>query len=147
MNTLVLERFGYMPFGTYGKLLLDGNPLCYTVERPWLKNQACVSCIPEGMYNLGLRHSKVIERTTKNVFHQGWEIMNVPNRTYIMIHPGNWPNDVKGCIAVGTEVVSMQQKNKTWVPAVTQSRDTFKVLMKILDVHHKWQLKVTHFHP
>ena len=32
--------------------------------------------------------------------------MNVPDRSYILIHVGNWAKDVQGCIAVGKSLSS-----------------------------------------
>lgn len=147
MDTLILERFGYMPFGTYGKLIFPSGEMFYTVERPWLDNEPYVSCIPEGVYELGLRYSPVVKRTTGGAFQEGWEVMNVPNRSYIMFHPGNWPEDVEGCIAVGSGLVNLRRKENDWMPAVAKSRDTFKTIMALLDQHSSWDLKVTHFKP
>lgn len=36
--SVLLTRFAYSPYGTFGKLLLPEFE-CYTVERPWLDNK------------------------------------------------------------------------------------------------------------
>lgn len=144
MSVLVLERFGYMPFGTYGKLMFPTGEEFYTVERPWMDNQANVSCIPEGEYILGLRFSMVVKKTTGGEFKEGWEVLNVPDRTYIMLHPGNWPTDTQGCIAIGCNLVMLARGVNDWLPAVSDSRRTFKKVMALLDQGGEWDLHITH---
>lgn len=145
MNILTLERFGYMPFGTYGKLIFPTGDTFCTVERPWLNNAPYISCIPEGIYNLGLRYSAVVKKASGGDYEEGWEVMNVPDRSYIMIHPGNWPSDVEGCIAVGSNLLMLAQSQHNWIPAVSNSRKTFRKVMTLLDQSSLWDLKVTHF--
>lgn len=147
MNLLVLERFGYMPFGTYGKLKFPSGEVFHTVERPWMDNEPNMSCIPEGRYSLGLRYSPVVNRTSGGDFEEGWEIMDVPNRDYIMLHPGNWPTDVAGCIAVGSKLKMMPESKNNWLPAVTNSRMTFKIVMLLLDEYSDWDIDITHYVP
>lgn len=144
MSQLVLERFGYMPFGTYGKLKFPNGEEFYTVERPWLNNEPNISCIPEGIYELGLRYSPVVKRTTGGEFTEGWEVMDVPNRSYIMLHPANWPNDVQGCIGVGKDLIMLAETKDKWLPAVTRSRHVFHQIMSLLGKHSVWDLNITH---
>lgn len=144
MGLLVLERFGYMPFGTYGKLKFPTGEVFYTVERPWLDNTPSLSCIPEDTYALGLRYSPVVNKTSGGEFKEGWEVLDVPDRTYIMLHPGNWPTDTQGCIAVGDKLVVMHRSQNDWLPAVSNSRSTFKKVMGLLDQSYSWDLKITH---
>jgi Family of unknown function (DUF5675) len=55
----------------------------YNIELPWKKNQAGVSCIPEGEYGLAKRWSFK--------FGRHLQILNVPGREYILIHLAiNW---------------------------------------------------------
>lgn len=65
-----------------------------TIERPWLSNRPNISCIPEGSYQLKPYSS---ER-----FPHVWELQDVPGRSLILIHAGNYAHDIQGCIAVGT---------------------------------------------
>jgi hypothetical protein len=64
-----------------------------TIELPWLNNSPFVSCIPFGTY----KAKKVLSNTF------GWciQIINVPNRTSILIHQGNFYTNTEGCILVG----------------------------------------------
>lgn len=108
MSKLILERFkrgstieGDPEFGTFGKLLLPTGKTLFTVERPWINNEPRISCIPEGTYKMRKRRSGVVQRSTKGEFKSGWEICDVPGRTFIMVHPANWPEELEGCIGVG----------------------------------------------
>jgi len=64
-----------------------------TIELPWLNNEPFISCIPPGTY----KASKILSPTF------GWciQILNVPNRTNILLHNGNFYTNTKGCIIVG----------------------------------------------
>lgn len=79
--------------GTFGVLMNDSMPLCVTLEDPWSNNERGISCIPEGEY----RVSPFSGVKYKNV----WIVNNVPNRSYILFHPGNSIEDTRGCILVG----------------------------------------------
>ncbi len=65
-----------------------------TLERPWLNNQRDISCIPKGTYRC---------EWTFSLGHLGWtyEVLNVPNRSGIRIHKGNYFSDTEGCILLG----------------------------------------------
>ena len=69
---------------------------CETCERPWANNTPYISCIPQGTFQLQSRQ-----------FYRGGyetlEVMGVRDRSHILIHRGNVPSDVQGCIAIGTE--------------------------------------------
>ena len=147
MDILVLERFGYMPFGTFGRLRFPTGEMFYTVECPWESNKPYISCIPEGTYQLGLRYSPVVKRTTGGLFDEGWEVLDVPERSYIMLHPGNWPSDVQGCIAVGTGLQVLKRTQNHWELAVTHSKDAFKTVMALLDERGSWDIEITGFRP
>jgi len=82
----------YHAFGTNGQLLLNGALVSYTIELPWNHNMPQVSCIPEGRYALQKRYSPK--------FGVVLQVMNVPGRADILIHPANNALcELKGCIA------------------------------------------------
>lgn len=68
---------------------------CKGLELPWLDNQRQISCIPEGYY-------KVVRRTSPR-FGEHFHILDVPNRSFILIHHGNYTRDIQGCLLVGRE--------------------------------------------
>lgn len=96
VNLLIIrERFSDK--STIGKLYVNGEYFCYTLELPWLNNRRRVSCIPAGEYKVRLRLAR--ESATRDYLHL--LIQDVPNRTYILFHRGNKPSHTKGCILVG----------------------------------------------
>ena len=87
----------YFPEGTNGKLECEGKLICYTIELPWKRNERGISCIPEGNYFIRKRYS------AKYKWHL--ELVYVPNRTYILIHPANnAKKELRGCIAPVTKL-------------------------------------------
>lgn len=135
---IVLTRY-YTKFGTWGDLEVEGENFS-TIERPWKGNENNVSCIPEGNYVLQLRSSPVVQRTSG--FEEGWEITNVPGRTYIMFHVANWMSDVNGCVGVGEEKRIVD--NRLFV---SDSRDSFERFMEILDLRNEWEILIKPFIP
>lgn len=82
----------YYPTGTNGKILYQDRLMMYSIELPWKENRARVSCIPEGRYGLVKRFN--------NRFRWHLQVMNVLQRTGILIHPANDAlQELKGCIA------------------------------------------------
>ncbi|RZS93417.1 hypothetical protein EV197_1995 [Aquimarina brevivitae] len=90
---LTIERKLTTAHCTLGYLIADDEVLCYSLELPWKDNQNNISCIPEGTYDGILRYDKT----------DGWRIQlkDVPNRTGVQIHMGNYTSQIKGCILVG----------------------------------------------
>ena len=82
----------YYPAATNGKIFYQDRLMMYSIELPWKDNHTRVSCIPEGKYELVKRWSPKF----------GWhlQVLNVPQRSYILIHPANDATlELKGCIA------------------------------------------------
>lgn len=96
MDRVILKRFAYLPSGTLG-MIKCGEQKFWTVERPWLDNMAFKSCIPEGEY--------VMTRRVSPKFGETWHIKDVPERSHILIHAGNYPNDFHGCVGLGTKLL------------------------------------------
>tara|TARA_R110000822_G_scaffold301424_1_gene425245 strand:- start:76 stop:504 length:429 start_codon:yes stop_codon:yes gene_type:complete len=97
-NKVCLERYVYEDKQTTGKLFIydeKGNLdlVLDTLELAWKDNQRRISCIPEGTY-------KVIEHISQKFGNCFW-IQNVPNRSEVLIHQGNYHTDILGCILVG----------------------------------------------
>lgn len=135
---LLLLRHESMPWGTFGKITLpsetsefDDNVVVnmaeqshVTLENPWVNNKKKVSCIPDGVYDMKMRTSAVVKRASGGAYSKGWEVKGVPGRTYIMFHPGNWPEDTEGCIMVGKEYAMISDK-----PGISDSRASFQAFM------------------
>ena len=105
MNYAVLVRERTCDEGTFGRLhLLGSGWSCYTAELPWRNNERNISCIPSGWYKMTF-----LERSASGRFRNVFLIEDVPGRSGILIHTGNYAGDVSkgihadvnGCILVG----------------------------------------------
>ena len=114
---LLLIRDDFSDKSTLGKMFLNGEMFCQTLELPYLDNQRSISCIPEGEYKVRLRTAK--ESATRDYLHL--LVQDVKGRSYILVHIGNFPKDTKGCILVGQ---SRQQDS------VNNSRIAMELLLK-----------------
>ena len=98
---LILQRI-YLPGSTVGTLYVkEANELqfcSFTMELPWRSNARSISCIPEGTYQATYeRHAR---------FGDVYRLINVPQRIGILIHAGNSPDDLRGCIAPVTTLTN-----------------------------------------
>ena len=94
---LLIIRETFTEVSTIGKLFLDGEFLCDTLENPYLNNQRNISCITEGQYKVRLRTAR--ESATKEYLHL--LVQDVPDRSLVLFHTGNTAKDTRGCILVG----------------------------------------------
>ena len=85
--------------------------------------------------------AQLIEMQQRGEFPEGWEVMDVPGRSYIMVHPGNWPENFEGCIGVGTDYMILSGRN-----AVSNSREAFRQFMQALSGMDAWDLVITGYH-
>lgn len=121
-----LERYVYGRKQTTGKLFVyddKGNLLAhvYTLELPWLDNQRRVSCIPEGEYEVIKHHSPR--------FKKSFWVQDVPDRSEILIHKGNYYTDILGCILVG---LGFKDINRDGLKDVTSSKKAVALLWDVL---------------
>lgn len=94
MKKITLLRYHQSDRETLGMLKIgDFIPPLYTLELPWVNNLRNISCIPVGEYHV----STLETQKYKDVYH----IKDVPNRNYILFHPGNFITQTKGCILIG----------------------------------------------
>ena len=93
---IILQRIDMTLAGTIGKLLVDGEFVCFTVELPWRNNARDVSCIPAGQYDLRYYDSP----TKGSKLH----VTGVRNRSYILFHPANYQHECRGCIFPASHV-------------------------------------------
>lgn len=102
---------------------------CRTLELPDLNNQSRISCIPKGEY-------EVIKRNSAK-YGDHFHILNVPNRSYILIHNANYVRQLLGCIAVG---LSHTDIDGDGLRDVTRSKSTMKDLNRILPDSFKLEI-------
>ena len=136
---LLLQRIARRDTYTIGRLYIDGERFCDTIEDtdrglrqdlPLSVNQAKkrrgVTAIPVGRYRvtLGVKSPKYSKKKQYD-FTGGYlpRLMNVPAFDGILIHIGNTAADSEGCILVG---------RNTQVGRELESTKTFKALYEVL---------------
>jgi len=102
MTDLILKRFTFTDKSITGEISMEGIFQCFTLEPPLLSIGSSPKAIPEGRYEILMEWSTRFQMNTPH-------LQNVPERTFIEIHPGNKPEDTEGCILLG------QDKNTDWV--------------------------------
>lgn len=127
---VTLRRIAFKPTYTIGKLYIDGNYFCDTVEdkdrglndsmtEEEIKKKKVYgeTAIPYGMYKVTITYSPKFKKNLPL-------LEGVKGFSGIRIHSGNTAKDSLGCIIVG--------KNKK-VGMVLDSRVTMEKLMKVFD--------------
>jgi len=94
MLSIKIKRIYQCRAGTFGTIHCNGKPFALTAELPWRDNERNLSCIPSEVYDC--------KRIDSPKFGNTFKIMNVENRTNILFHKGNVPeDDSDGCILIG----------------------------------------------
>ena len=133
MQIVEIRRSQSSDEGTFGKLFIDNKFFCCTGElpdnagNPDVPNERSTDCIPKGEYEVHPKQSPKFGST--------YEVKNVPNRSAILIHAGNfcgnvkkgWRSDVEGCILLGTATGCLG--NQKAVLRSKEAVDKFKLFM------------------
>ncbi len=112
--------------GTFGVFTGEGLDF-YTAELPWRNNAVRMSCIPAGRY--------VCRPYSSRKFPDVYEVKDVPGRTAILIHAGNFAgdtarglkSDVQDCILIGLGRGELRGQ-----PVVTSSRAALDKLRAVV---------------
>lgn len=112
---------------TCGRFILlddEGHVVFQSVslELPWLENIQNQSCIPTGVYT--------VSKVNSPKFGSVLKIHQVPGRSQILIHPGNYTSEIKGCVLLGEHFADI---NNDQITDVTNSRSTISRLNEIAD--------------
>jgi hypothetical protein len=94
-----------------------------TLELAWKDNAHNISCIPEGEY-LVLK----MPPTAKRKYEYFW-VQDVPDRSSILWHPGNYTHDILGCCLPGEELKDIDRDGIT---DVTNTTATLKILTALM---------------
>jgi hypothetical protein len=95
-----------------------------TVEPSWILNQQHISCIDIGDYTTEKRTSP----KEGNHFH----LLDVPDRSMILMHVGNFRKNSEGCILVGAH---FELLNSDMMVDVAASRATMSRLQALMPEH------------
>lgn len=81
---------------TLGDLIAYNNGTMHvsTLELGWHGNAHDISCIPVGIYQCSIRPFRDTSM---------YQVLDVPDRTGVFIHPGNFYTDILGCILLGVK--------------------------------------------
>jgi hypothetical protein len=93
---------------------------CKMLEPDWAFNMPFLSCIPEGVY--------LCEKHLSPTYGDCIQIKNVPGRTDILIHWGNYRDNTEGCLLSGEYFKDI---NKDGLKDVINSQKAFNNLMQI----------------
>lgn len=107
---------------TLGDLSINGLFMCKTLERPWKENANNVSCIPKGEYRVKWSYSFKFMKYT-------YEVLSVPKRSGIRIHPGNHFFQVEGCILLGSHFAELNNDGYADIINSTITLDKFVGMM------------------
>lgn len=101
-----------------------------TLELPWKDNEPNESCIPDGFY--------IVKRHNSPTFGECFHVTNVPGRSHILFHAGNYAGsvnpktgtpDTKGCILPGKALTDI---NADGISDVTSSGLAMKEMLRVL---------------
>lgn len=136
MKIMTLKRISMKKDGVYGVLLDEDNtPFCLTLERPWLDNKQNESCIPKGEY--------LAKRAYYKNKYDSFLLEDVPNRTGIFIHKGNFTDDSRGCILLGENFEdALSPYSNSIVTSVLSSGQAFGEFMNRLKGHNELRLVI-----
>jgi hypothetical protein len=114
--------------GIIGSLMKDSGSdvksICRTYELPWRDNERNISCIPSGIYDCRIRYSSTKGRS--------FEVLNVKDRSDILIHVGNTHVDTEGCILVGLDALdnSIARSRQAMGELLIKLPDTFRLIIR-----------------
>lgn len=133
-DKLLIKRIDDDGVQILGKLyVLNGNDeiqhSCDTLELTWAQNKTRISCIPKGEYQVLRRHSPK--------FGEHFHVTDVPGRSFILIHAGNYHSQILGCILVGDDLKDINGDGRL---DVVNSGNTLKKLLGLMP--QKFILKI-----
>ena len=128
MRDAILRRDISGDEGTLGLLQAPNMDLVHIMEPPWRGNRRSISCIPFGAYTVVPHISPRFGRCLL--------VMDVPNRSHILVHAGNVGGDTgrgfhthtHGCLLPGLRRGAIKVKGRRQA-AVLSSRPAFRRLI------------------
>lgn len=120
-----LIRFMSLGGATIGMLMFGGHSFV-TLENEWKQNEKNISCIPNGCYSL---HKTENRRTFGGMLIPlTYEVEEVPGRSGILFHIGNYESDTSGCILLGRYWLTVRDHK----PMICQSKDAFNHFVSLI---------------
>lgn len=125
-QSITIERKFESKECTMGYLYVNDSLICYSLERADLANSKNASRIPLGSYQAYIRTDS----------SKGWrvELIDVPHRTNIQIHIGNYPFQTTGCTLIGTSATPGNCTVQNSAVAINKLKFAMKKLSDALDL-------------
>lgn len=120
-------------YGTFGVLVINKEVFCVTLEPADNLNQQQISSIPCQQY--------ICERVVSPNFGNTFEVKNVPGRSNVLFHAGNFISNTKGCILLAQYFGKIKEKD-VMKRAVVNSGNTFKSFMELMKGYDKFHLTI-----
>ncbi len=120
---ITLERVHSSDEGTVGIFSCGNVFKVFTMELPWRNNARNISCIPAGKYKV------VRQQSPKH--GDCYLVLDVPNRSNILFHVGNWAGDSELDLKTDSEGCTLPGTNISYLHgqlAVTSSGSAMKKL-------------------
>jgi hypothetical protein len=140
---ITLTRTAFNQGDTIGRMHIDGVlTTLWTLELPY-GNGLPGSCIPDGSYPVVLAPSPKFQASAdpwvRRYADRMPHILQIPNRTDILIHWGNSVDNTNGCVLVGLTHPTEE--------FIGSSRQAFELLWRALDGQQNISINVTSFQP
>jgi len=126
----LLRREENFKYGTFGALSINKQVFCVTLEPPDIENAKNISSIPDQQY--------ICERFNSPTYGETFIIKNVPDRDYVLFHPGNVKKHTKACIILGQYWGKLGKDR-----AVLNSGSTFRQFMLLMAPYDSFHLTIT----
>ena len=125
-------------FGTFGVWRINKEVFCVCLEPADQLNAVGKSSIPAQQY-VCKRRKTSLECILNLGLTETFEIMDVPGRTNVVIHPGNTIEHTLGCNLLGASFGKLKDDKR----AILNSGKTFKRFMKKMEGIDQFLLTIT----
>ena len=117
--TVRLNRLEESSQGTFGVWAICSQVFCVTLEPSDKLNERNISSIPAQQYQC--------IRIRSPQFGETFEIIDIPNRSHVLLHAGNVARHTQGCVILAQYFGKLQGDR-----AVRNSGATFRKFMEIM---------------
>ena len=144
----ILERFcDCEEMGVFGRLLVSGQQLAYTVEQPWRDNKPFKSCVPAGRYEAKRYKSKKYRIDTFALYNPSLNVyvsdQGGDSRYSCLFHPANWAHQLQGCIALGKGLLAgLDEREDKYGWMVTRSRPAIDEFLEMLIQENEFTIDI-----
>lgn len=133
---LTLSRKLYRSDGIFGELLGPKREfLCVTLEHAYSMKEVFYPKVPKGTYQC-TRGVHRLERMESSFVT--FEVMDVPGRTGILFHVGNYNDESQGCILLGKQMGNKSNGGKM----IMSSHHAFTDFLRLLEGLESFELTV-----